>query len=226
MVERTRYFFETVQRYRKELRYIWTLYGEEMLRLERYEGSAGYADEAAKAAKARDEKIKGIQTETRKTLNGLLDGMRKSAKSQSMTPPTSEQLALCQLLQMREKVTRDELEQASRTLKGCPAALSVLEEIGMRQDHPIVGMNLLGESTAAILRHIDSLADSAARICALNKPDSRGEMTERASVHHGGQGVAALYCYRIDQDVSSVEEAMARFGNVSNYKEFSAAVNG
>ena len=227
MIERTKFFYERATHYRQALRDIWAEFDTAAARLEQYRGSKGYEEQIEAAEKDRDERVKALQAETRADFNVILAGMRQSATSQEMNPPTAEQLALLQALQMRERVSRDELMQAARTLKECPVALSVLQEIGERQE-PRFLLNHQGfavESTKSILAHIDELSSSAKRICALNKPDSRGDMTERASFHHGGQGVNALYSWRVDRDVSSVSECMELFGGVSDLKAFESAVN-
>ena len=191
--------------------------------MERYRGSTGYAEEVKKAESERDSAIKELQAETYLKFSNIISGMRNSAKSRAMIPPTQEQLSVLQILKMREKISRDELEQAARSLKGNAAALSVLEEIAMKQDIHSMGFEM--ESTAAIIRHIDSLEDSAKRLCKLNRPNSKQEMIKKADIHSPEWQDNALYSYRTDREFFSEEDAISFMGNVNNLSEFQSAVN-
>lgn len=228
--ERTRHYYEACTGYRQSLRSIWADYDKKMQRLEQYKGSAGYEKEKAEADKERDTAIKALQSEYRDKFNGILKGMRESATTRSMTPPTQDQLALLQALKMRDKISRDELEQAGRTLKDSPVCLSVLEEIAQNLtektgSHEYYGLRFVTESTSGILGCIDSLAESAKRICSLNKCDSRAEMAARSSIHNPEWESNAMYSFRVDKDVTSTRDAMEFYGGVQNLASFEAAVN-
>ena len=228
--ERTRHYYEACNGYRQSLRGIWAAFDKEMQRLEQYKGSTGYEKEKADAERKRDDDIKALQSEYREKFSGILKGMRESATTRAMIAPTQEQLALLQALKMREKIGRDELEQAGRTLKDSPVCLSVLDEIardmGKKTNSPAYyGLRFSTESTSGILSCIDSLTESAKRICSLNKCDSKAEQAERASIYSTEHTHNALYSFRTDRDVSSVREAMETFGGVQSLDSFEAAVN-
>lgn len=221
--ERTKHYYNAVTDYRKALRRIWSEFDEKTRRLERYAGSEGYEADIAKAAQERDEAIKALQYEARQRFDGILEGMRESAQKRPMVPPTQDQLALLSALKMREKVTRDELEQAGNTLKDSPVCLSVLEEIAEKNE--VYSLRFSKVSTSGILKNIESLTESARRICKLNKCDSRGEMSARASRYSPDYDPQAFYSFRIDKDVEDVREAMRYFGGVENMDVFAEAVN-
>ena len=228
--ERTRHYYEACTGYRQGLRGIWADFDKKMQQLERYKGSAGYEKEKAEAEKARDAAITALQTEYRDKFNGILKGMRESATTRSMTPPTQEQLALLQALKMRDKISRDELEQAGRTLKDSPVCLSVLQEIAQNLmektgSHQYYGLRFETESTSGILSCIDGLAESAKRICGLKKCDSRADMAARSSIYNPEWESNAMYAFRVDKDVNSTREAMEFYGGVQNLESFEAAVN-
>ena len=230
MVELTRMYFETCSGYRRDLRKIWEQYNVKLSCLERYKGSTGYADDKAKIDKDRSEAIEELQKVYQKRFNNILCGMREAAKSRAMIPPTTEQLNLLTVLRMRDSVSRDELEQAGNSLRGCPVGLGVLEEIAEKQAAKNggrrYGLRFEGESTAGILSSIDALTESALRICALDKCDSRGEKALQASPYNPDyKGVDALYTFRIDRDVADTAEAMSYFVNVQNLDAFENAVN-
>jgi hypothetical protein len=228
--ERTRHYYEAATKYREALRNIWADYDKKMQKIEQYAGSKGYEDDKATADKERDAAIKALQREYGEKFDSILKGMRESATTRSMTPPTQEQLALLQALKMRDRISRDELEQAGRTLKDSPVCLSVLEEIAHNLmektgSHEYYGLRFVTEGTAGILHSIDNLTESARRICALNKCDSKREMVARTNVHNAEWESNALYSFQVDRDVTSTREAMGFFGGVSNLESFEAAVN-
>lgn len=229
-LERTKHYYEACTGYRQSLRNIWKDFDTKMQQLEKYKGSAGFEKDKAAAEKERDAAIKAVQSEYADRFNDILKGMRKSATTRSMTPPTQEQLALLQALKMRHKISRDELEQAGRTLKENPVCLSVLEEIAQdlidkTGSNEYYGLNFVTESTNGILSCIDGLTESAKRICSLNKCDSRADMAAHKSIYNPAYSHDALYSFRVDKDVSSTREAMELFGGVSNLESFEAAVN-
>jgi hypothetical protein len=147
-----------------------------------------------------------------------------------MIPPTNEQLALLQALKMRKSISRAELEQAGVTLKGCPVGLSILDEIAREQAkerglHEFSGLKFSTESTTGIFDSIKGLEDSAKRLCALDKCNSRPEMIERNSIYSPDYDSSAIYSFRVDRDVNSTREAMQLYGGVENLGQFENAVN-
>lgn len=221
---RTEHYFELVKNYRGELRNIWAEYDNTVQKLGRYKGSEGYTEEVTKAAKKRDSAIADLQTEYRTRFACVVAGMKESALNLSMIAPTQEQLAILSALKMRETLTRDELEQAGRSLKGCPVALAVVNELAKK--HELHGVhNYGGLSTTAILEAVDTLADNAKRLCVLRRCDSKREMAQRASVFSPEWDPSAMRAFRVDVDPENLENAMGVFGGVENLEDFSAAVD-
>jgi len=220
----TEFYFRTAADYRKSLREIWNAYDDTVARLHPYRGSAGYDTEIEKAEATRQQQIKELQADTLATFGRIVNSMREAATSRSMTPPTSDELALLQALKMRDKISRDELEQARRTLKDSPVSLSVLDEICEKMGYR--GLQGGAISTSGILQHIDALQDAARRICSLDKPDSRKDMVRAASPYNTEyKGPSALYAFKVDCDINDVGEAMNVYGDVTDLASFEAAVN-
>ena len=220
---RTEHYYNAVQSYREGLRAIWADYDKAMQRIEAYKGSTGHDKEAKELENKRKEATAALQSEYRGKFDNILQGMRQSATTRPMVAPTQEQLALLQALKMRDKLTREELEQAARTLKDSPVSLSVLDEIATKNE--LLGLHFGAESTSGILAAIDGLAESAKRICALDKCDSKAEMVARKSIYSPDYDSNALYSFRVDTDFSNEAEALEFLGGIRNMQSFRDAVN-
>ena len=220
---RTEMYFQTVVNYRAQLRAIWRVYEDAEKRLAPYKDSAGYASELAEAAKERDASITMAQNTAAKEFSDVLRWMREGAMNKPMAAPKAEQINLLSALKMRDKVTRDELQQAANSLKDCPVALSVLDELATKNE--FFGLHFGAESTAAVMQHIDSLEASAKKICNLQKPDSRREMLSNANVHNTNYTPNAMRSFAVDRDFESAQDCIAFCGSVGNYEAFAEAVN-
>ena len=220
---RTEHYYNAVTEYRAALRAIWAKYDTAMQRIEAYKGSKGYDKDAAAIEKERKEATAALQSEYRDRFNNILEGMRQSATTRPMVAPTQEQLALLQALKMRDKVSRDELEQAAITLKESPVSLSVLAEIAEKNE--VRGLHFNGESTSSILEAVDGLAESAKRLCKLDKCDSKGEQAARASIYNPEHTTDALYSFRVDTDFDNEAACIEFMGGVRNMQSFRDAVN-
>ena len=223
MENRTNQYHQNATEYRTKLKSIWESFDKKVASMERYKGSKGYAEELEKAENERDTAIMELQKEYQTKFFQVINGMKESALNRAMIPPSPEQLSVLQVLKMREKLSKDELNQAARTLAGNPAALSVLEEIAQKQNIHFTGFEM--ESTAGIIRHIESLEDSAKRLCALQKPDSKKEMIARKDIHSPNWQSNALYSYQVDREFTSEADTISFMGNVENLTEFQNAVN-
>lgn len=224
-MNKTSLYFEYIRGYRASLREVWAEFDKQIEKLERYRGSDGYEQEASEAVSLRDSKIALLQEEFREKFGSVINSMRQATIDRPMTAPTSEQLALLQVLQMRETISRDELLQAGKTLESCPAALSVLSEIAVKNGYS--GARFQKMTTAEVMQCLDSLKDSANRLCSLRKCDSKREMIEAANINSPTWAANALFSYRTDCDPADEQKAMSIFGDVDadTYDDFCAAVN-
>ncbi|WP_026659123.1 hypothetical protein [Butyrivibrio sp. AC2005] len=219
----TQWYFNQVQRHRAGLKALHEKYDAELNKIEQYSGSEGYEQEKAEIEKNRRAELTTFQQKCLKDFMVTIGEMRKSAKNKEMIAPTSDELALLQALKMRETISKDELEQAARTLKNCPVGLSILNEIAEKNE--LRGVHFGAEDTASVLAHIDSLEDSAKRIAALERCDSRQEMAARASIYHPEHISNAMYSFRVDRDFNSEADALAYLGGVNDLESFREAVN-
>ena len=220
----TEKYYRTVKDYRTMLRGFWVGFNARMVKLESHEGSKFYDEEKKKAEQERDAGILAEKKNAANRFNECLNAMRENALSMKMVAPTAEQLALLQLLQMREHLTKTDIELAANSLRECPAACDVLRELAKK--HQIVGAVIrdnAGESPEAILDHITSLKDSADKLLRLNKPDSRRE--RKLNTGDPIEDLKQAQLFHIDVEVNNKEDAMSFFGMVKDYESFAKAVN-
>ena len=144
-------FHQAVQQYHDRLREITRQYENEMKGLQRFEGSAGYEEDVKSAQQERDKETAALRQEYGPRFDSILNGMEKAAQGQPMTAPTQEQLATLEVLKMRERLSRDELQKAMNSMADCPVALGVLRELA--QKHEIIGM---GVTVAGAMMDTDS----------------------------------------------------------------------
>ena len=222
-MSRTKDYFDTIASFRKSLRKIEKEYKEELSRIEKYKGSSAYDEELRKLDKTRKNEIKTTQENASQALSKVLCEMREAATSRPMTAPTPEVLSLLQALKMRSKISADELRQAALTVGDCPLALSVLDELA--QDHGYMGLHFGKESTDSILKHIDSLSNSARKITRMEAVDQKREAVEAASPYSVNYKPDALELFAVDRDFLSEQDALAWLGGVVEYDTFSKAVN-
>ena len=144
-----------------------------------------------------------------------------------MTPPTAEMLAILQVLQMREHLTRDDLEHAANTMQDCAVALGVLEELAKK--HEIYGFSAgnNGVSDSFVQNAIRSFAKNARLLLTLDRCGVRGQQLDFSVGPHGTTPTfASIDRFRIDVDPQGPMDSAGRFGGVPDgaYKAFSEAV--
>lgn len=220
---RTREYYDTVTTFREALRRIDREYKAELSGIEKYKGSIAYKNELRRIDKAKEEAVKQAQEIASSAFSKVLGGMMDAATSRPMIAPTQETLNLLQSLKMRSKISMEELRQAARTVEDCPLALSILDELAQEQGY--MGLHFGKESTDSILKHIDSLTDSARKIARMEAVDRKREAVEAASVYSANYNPSALDSFRVDRDFDSEQDALAWLGGVVDYEVFTKAVN-
>lgn len=133
-------FHQAVQQFHDRQREITRAYENEMKGLQRFAGSAGYSEDVQSAQAERDKALTALRLEYEPRFGAILDSMATAAQAQPMTAPAAEQLATLEVLKMREKLSRDELQKAMNAMAGCPVALGVLRELAAK--HEIMGMGV------------------------------------------------------------------------------------
>jgi len=203
-----------VKWFRKDLREIDARYKPDYDRLEKFKDSESYISSKKVLDDQRKKEVDVLRQETQKRITAVVDDMEKAYMERPSSAPTQEQLALLQTLKMREAIGRDELREAANSLKGCPVAERVLEEISRKNGHPmILSQELSGDE---VRQHLQSLRNSAEHmISKLEHPGSRGEYLNRGD----------YTTFRLDVDPVDEADCLRLFGYVTDAEKFSAAVN-
>jgi len=212
---RTERYFKNIQWFRQNLREIDARYKPDYDRLERFKDSESYADSKRVLDEQRKKEVDALRQETQKRITAVVDDMERAYMERPTSAPTPEQLALLQTLKMRETIGRDELREAANSLKGCPVAERVLEEIARKNGHPmILSQELSGDK---VRQHLQSLRNSAEHLLSkLDHPDRRGEYLNSGD----------YATFRLDVDPADEADCLRLFGYVTDTAAFSDAVNG
>lgn len=153
-------YFKTVTGFIEGAKEVSAEYNKIVQRMESFKGSEGYDREIQAAEAKRDNAVSALRDSFRKSIQETTGLMREAAKNRPLVPPTPEQAALLNVLQMRKTVSRDELDRAARQLEGCPVALAALADLADK--HKILGFRYEGERALAdILDKIDTLERTA-----------------------------------------------------------------
>lgn len=224
-MNRTHEYYRIAQAHRDALRAIWATYEETMNRLERYKGSAGYDDDEREAARVRDEAIKAQGQVTGKAFDQVLKSMREKVGGHVVAPPSDDELRLLQVLKMREKISKEELQSAGRALQDNTVALHALDDIAQAHGHHAMFIKYPAwrDSENTHQEKIASLTESARRMIRMTKPDNKRDVYTAAFRHEGGD----LRSIRVDRDFDSERDAIEWYGNISDadFDTFASAVN-
>lgn len=96
---------------------------------EQYKGSSGYDAELKAAAEKREKAVNDARKAASAEIDSCLKLMRENIGKMPITPPTQEMVNVLQVLGMKSKITKQELDRAAQTMKGNALALSALNSI-------------------------------------------------------------------------------------------------
>ena len=103
--------------------------------LSRYRNSEGYREEIEAAFSKRKAATDAAKEKAAAEINEILNKMRENCQKIGFKAPSSESVAILQLLSMRKTVTREELDRAARCMEGNRLCLRSLNEIADRHFH-------------------------------------------------------------------------------------------
>lgn len=211
--EAIRDFRETMKEYQKEAQ-------DKLGRIEQYKGSKGYDENRKKIEEERMQKVRALQHETWIKISAALGDMRKALENKKMVAPTPEQEATLRTLQMREKLTLDEIHEAENMMRGCPLALSVVHEMARKQG--FVHFAARAMSSDGGFKGLKNMEATARDICRLTEVGNRSKWLK------GDYFERQPGLFRVDVDFTDEWDCIgsASFCNDEVKEEFLAAVNG
>ena len=166
-------FYQTVKDFREELRGLEAEYQSEMQKLEPHKGSAYYEKAESALSKARELTLDELRRVYGKTFEDTFAAMEAEYANKPMTAPNADQLAMLQVLKMRDSVTREELRQAANSCKGCSVALEMLKEVAHK--NKIFGL-IDDSSTPPVAETMRTLRKRTSYLLGADRVDQRKDI--------------------------------------------------
>ena len=137
---------------------------------ERFKGSEGYNADLSEAKTKRKNAIEEARKNASSKIDECIKKMRENANGISFEAPTPEQVAILQVLSIKSKISKSELDTASKSMNGNPLALSALNDIADK--HYYVGSpegntheNYNRLSTSLNSTELNNIIDSIVTAC-------------------------------------------------------------
>lgn len=163
ILKNTEQFYNHVTGFIDEVAEAVSQYNNTVKRLEPYQGSGGYDQQIKEAQSVRDTTVRNIRETYWPAFQKITANMREAVKNRPIVAPTTEQAALLSVMQMRQTLSRDELERASKQMAGCSMALAVLDDLA--EKHKAKGEPFNAEpNTDQLMDKIDSMERAALRL--------------------------------------------------------------
>ncbi len=144
----TTMMYDAVDRYMHERAMARVEYRSTMMRIADAAGTPYYDQIKEEADKKRAARVAAAQDRARAEVKTAVETMVENADRLQMTPPTEDQLRIMELLNMREKLTKGELDAAANAMGGNAAALALLDELA--QKHDILSTSYLAQADGSL----------------------------------------------------------------------------
>lgn len=168
MYRNTERLFDRVAAFQKVSGEIMAEYDAAEQNAARFKGSDYYTETMRAAKQKRDTDLLTEKKSTVAAVRKIAEDMRQTARGRKFVPPSPEMVYTLQLLQMRDKISREEAEQIERAFAGCPVALSTLDEVCAAHNVHLTGAR--EPSVGAVISKVNSLEQCIYRV--LNDPKS------------------------------------------------------
>ena len=129
MLKNTDIYFNIAKEYQDRREALSEARESKLREIRKYYGSEGYKTESKKINDEYEAALSAMQREYSGRFNGIQQSMKDSIENRPMTAPSNEQMNILTMLKMKEKVTESDLETAFNSLKSCPVAVSILQEV-------------------------------------------------------------------------------------------------
>lgn len=132
--------------YRAAVRAARDRYERELARLEPYKDSKKGAEQMEEARATFEGELEAARASARPAFSAVLKDMREHTHKPSMTPPSAEQLATLQALELRTELENGEIEAAAEIMRGNDLAMRTLRDVAKRKGRVVpAGMATIAE---------------------------------------------------------------------------------
>ena len=139
-------YFDAWKSYRATVRAARDRYERELARLEPYRDSKRGAEQMEEAKATFEGELEAARAVARPAFSAALKAMREHVGKPSMTPPSAEQLATLQALELRTDLENGEIEAAAEIMRGNDLAMRTLRDVAKRKGHVVpAGMATIAE---------------------------------------------------------------------------------
>ena len=132
MISNTQTLYELLKDFQDKRSALVADYEHSLNVMEKYKGSEGYEEDIKKLQEAHEKELADLKSKYRPSIDIVLNGMEDAISKRTMNPPTAQQLRALQVLQMRDKVSREELDRVANTVKDSIIAMGVVQEIAIK----------------------------------------------------------------------------------------------
>lgn len=208
----TQKYYETHKNFRASMRQLQADRQSALDKVSRFKGSSGYTQEVEQIEKTFKDKAERVAVDARNSFNDVLTSMQENAEKElPIEPPTMEQESLLRALQMREKIKLEELEQASKYLKGNRLALSILDELALKHNYYTHFSN---PNTGDAIRTLANFARTTTSMPFVDNKEGYIYGEERR-----------VDLFSADRDFEDVRDCISFAGGISDVQAFSEVVD-
>lgn len=127
------HFSEQWDKHRKQVRAAREAYLKQVERLKDYQDSEKGREDLLAAQQEYDTALQSIRGASLPRFQSILKDMEGKVEPESMEPPTPEMVNLLTMINMRDDISSEEIERATKTLQGNDAAVATLRDILQRK---------------------------------------------------------------------------------------------
>lgn len=171
--------------YRAAVRAARDRYERELARLEPYKDSKKGAEQMEEARATFEGELEAARASARPAFSAALKGMREHIHKPSMTPPTAEQLACLQALELRTELENGEIEAAAEIMRGNDLAMRTLRDVAKRKGRVVpAGLATIGEQA---VEAVEKLARASENLLAWDGRTSEDVRSDYQAARHAYQ---------------------------------------
>ncbi len=130
-------YYDLMRKHRAALVSLDKEFEREQKRLDEFRDSLNYEANCEFLKEEKRRRLMGVRQRIGDELEEICDSMERHYLSIAAVPPSEENLRLLTALQMRSKLTGDDLRTAANAMKGDAVSLGVLDELGKK--HGVLG---------------------------------------------------------------------------------------